>query len=703
MVTGLIKHEAKWLAPAPLWRNGGIAGTGDANGSSWQPAILRFDSDLFMEEVLALLAYYPDRLQEWVAKPEAWHAPQPAPAAAPQLQTTQPVTVLSKKLKRQQARQEGTPADAAKQGPSTGGLSASREAETPLFKLYQPAHQRYYLVAASLVCQQFGMPDRRVDAGRQESTGFVIRRVTYADADEESATPYDATGDKWSEYAYVATPDGFCWKLIPPEQRTEMQSGEERLPLFSLNFTETAGQPRRMLAGLIPVGKREAYLSAMPYAKQETAEAAVVAKQEKARSALLALFDEKVISPWAALIEQAATAKKAIVGAESLPTFDVGSYPDPTERKNEERSRIMKSARNQIQTVSWYVLLDFSAFLQRYFGELWQAIINDDETALTTDTGRTLYRELKTIHITYSYIWEHYLYPYSPNPSCTYYVQKNPETSLVMALKRIGDFRPFLEDTTAFYSGESLIGSTTWPDFTFPLTDPGLDSLKNGPLPQPADAEDGLQDWEVAITRLGELSRLMKEALPDTEETPPEISLPQVPQAPLDPRDGWFVIRCMFERPNCGHLQPAVMSRPTEKFQMAAFFDPDAPARPVRISLPMDISPAGLRKFRKSATLMMSDMLCGKVGEIRKLTFGDLVLSVLPWPFHKDLPEPEKTGPCKKGDENSGMYCSLSIPIVTLAALILLIIIVALFDMFFRWLPFLFTCFPIPGYKGKKT
>jgi hypothetical protein len=700
MVNGLVRHEAKWLAPAPLWRNGSVAESGGGNGSAWQPAILRFDNDLFMDEVLAVLAYAPDRLTEWVAKPEAWHAPQPSPSAAPQLQTAQPVTALSKKLKRQQAKREGAAAGAAKQEPSAGGLSASGEAEKPLFKLYQPAHQRYYLVAASLVCQQFGMPDRRVDAGRQESTGFVIRRVVYADADEASAAPYDATGDKWSEYAYVATPDGFGWKLIPTEQRTEMQSGEERLPLFSLNFTETAGQPRRMLAGLIPVGKREAYLSAMPYVERETAEAAGEAKLEKARQALLALFDEKVISPWAALIEQAATLRRSIDDAnEKLPSFDLGSNAET--KKQEERIKILKSSRDQIQTVSWYVLLDFSEFLQRYFGELRQAIINDDETALATDEGRTLYRELKKITIAYSHIREYY--PVLLSPPATYYDNKNLKVSLIDALKVVEDFRSRLEETTGFYNGESLIGSTPWPGFSFPLTDPGLDDLKNGPLPKLAVTESGLADWEVAIARLDELSRLMKEALPDTAETPPEITLPQVPRAPLDPRDGWFVIRCMFERPNCGPLHPAVMSRPTEKFQMAAFFDPDAPARQVRISLPMDISPAGLRKFRKSATLMMSDMLCGKVGEIRKLTFGDLVLSVLPWPFHKDLPEPEKTGPCTDKNGSAGMYCSLSIPIVTLAALILLIIIVALFDMFFRWLPFLFTCFPIPGMKGKKT
>jgi hypothetical protein len=48
------------------------------------------------------------------------------------------------------------------------------------------------------------------------------------------------------------------------------------------------------------------------------------------------------------------------------------------------------------------------------------------------------------------------------------------------------------------------------------------------------------------------------------------------------------------------------------------------------------------------------------------------------------------------------MICSLSIPIITICALILLIIIVSLLDIVFRWLPYLILCFPIPGLKGKK-
>jgi hypothetical protein len=135
---------------------------------------------------------------------------------------------------------------------------------------------------------------------------------------------------------------------------------------------------------------------------------------------------------------------------------------------------------------------------------------------------------------------------------------------------------------------------------------------------------------------------------------------------------------------------------------MAGFFDPDAPARPIRIGLPVDTTTAGLRKFDKNTAFVISDTLCGQINRMKGMTFGDLVLSVLPWPFHKDLPNPDG-GPCKTDTGLAlGMICSISIPIITLCALFMLMIIVPILDLFFRWLPFFIICFPIPGLKAKK-
>ena len=155
-------------------------------------------------------------------------------------------------------------------------------------------------------------------------------------------------------------------------------------------------------------------------------------------------------------------------------------------------------------------------------------------------------------------------------------------------------------------------------------------------------------------------------------------------------------------RCDCGPLHPAVMSEPSEVFELAGFFDPEAPLRPIRIALPFDTSPGGLRKFGKNSAFIMSDLLCGQMKRVRRLGFGDLVLSVLPWPFHKDLSVPDG-GPCGgSGAGSFGTICTLSIPIITIVAFILLIVIATLLDLIFRWLPFLMVCFPVPGLKGKK-
>jgi hypothetical protein len=132
---------------------------------------------------------------------------------------------------------------------------------------------------------------------------------------------------------------------------------------------------------------------------------------------------------------------------------------------------------------------------------------------------------------------------------------------------------------------------------------------------------------------------------------------------------------------------------------MAGFFDPDAPARPIRIELPMDTSPAGLRKYDKNTAFMISDVLCGQIGRFKKLSLGDLVLSVLPWPFYKplDMSAPDQ-GACEGGE-----ICSLSIPIITICALILLMVIAFLFTIIFMWIPWFIRCFPLPGFKAKAS
>ena len=100
-------------------------------------------------------------------------------------------------------------------------------------------------------------------------------------------------------------------------------------------------------------------------------------------------------------------------------------------------------------------------------------------------------------------------------------------------------------------------------------------------------------------------------------------------------------------------------------------------------------------------TLAIYNLLLQLTGRASSVALA-LVLQVLPWPFHKDISLGDGEG-CKKSDGiDIGMICSISIPLITLCALILLMIIVTLLDFIFRWLPWFVICFPVPGLKGKK-
>jgi hypothetical protein len=133
------------------------------------PAILRFATDSFMDEFHRVLETDPSKLTGLEAQFETWRGPgATAPAVEEPIET-------SSRLERKLARLRGS----AERRLSLFGMSAGTAlAERPLpvpgsprprlLKLYQPAHQRFYLVAAALVCRLPGLPDRTIDGGRDE-------------------------------------------------------------------------------------------------------------------------------------------------------------------------------------------------------------------------------------------------------------------------------------------------------------------------------------------------------------------------------------------------------------------------------------------------------------------------------------------------------------------------------------------------------
>ena len=140
-----------------------------------------------------------------------------------------------------------------------------------------------------------------------------------------------------------------------------------------------------------------------------------------------------------------------------------------------------------------------------------------------------------------------------------------------------------------------------------------------------------------------------------------------------------YVVRCAYVRPTCKPPHADVLSAPSAPFQIAPFFDPDAPARAVRIPMPVDTSLAGLRKFGKSVAFMTSDKLRSQISAIGK----DIL-----------------KGNLGSGTQYSlGEICSFSLPIITLCAMILLIVFVIVLNIAFFWLPIFRICLPIPLIK----
>jgi hypothetical protein len=681
-----------------------------------QPEILRFATDSFMDDFLAMLERDPAQLYQYIAQPETWRGPLASPDPVPQ------VPGLVRRLKRlglAVARQQAATAQ-----PTT--IATGQGSKKPLpFKLYQPAHQRYYLVAASLVCARAGLPDRTVDSGRQERTTFVIRRLLPAQAVDSKADLPDVDQKTWEEYALVATPQAKGWVKVGPGNIGVLASGEEVLPLFATNYTEDDGRRRRMLSGLIPVGKREHYMGAALLNKDKNTQE-ISQPGNLPKTSRKILFRKQVTEPWKRLIDRA-YADKTILTAPPAPPFG-GQAFDVF-----QKALLKKASREVIQTGSWYILLDLAEYLEQYLPDVWVVIKGLTQENDLADPGqhkKNLLNALRNTKLNQDLKTELLLRtdPLRINSRLAhpFYDAADVKESLFEALKTIDEWREKLENATGSYDrekskdGAPSLPDPTWPDFLFPLADIecGGPTIPDGAAalteadnvdPDAAIKETSVQgppDSQAKIAAQDNIDKLVAfvvRALP-IETVEPSPPIPLAAQPMMDTRAGWFVIRCVFERPCCEPLETAIVSAPTRPFQMAGFFDSDAPARPIRIALPIDTTPAGLRKFDKNTAFMISDVLCGQIERMKGLSFGDLVMSVLPWPFHKDLDVKADKGPCKADPSlNAGMICTLSIPIITICALILLLMIVAVLDIIFRWIPYFIMCFPLPGFRAKKA
>jgi len=451
------------------------------------------------------------------------------------------------------------------------------------------------------------MPDRSVVAGGAEQINFVMRRML-------RETPGVSTSPL-REFAYIKDATGVRWQRVDAgAEASRFVPGEELLPVFPLTFQDDNAHCRMLWTGLVPVGRREEYIGATvsrtvaaPLAAGQQAALGVVEPSAPAsKTARLTQFLMEVAEPWKTLIRASFTVASTISEDAAKPPIS-------------QLQRVFQFNLQQ-QQASWLILLDFADYLTEHLSDVWDAIQSGTGAASLPPLRKQLYDWLGTATMPAG-LTTMLLIP-GTNTAI-----RTPAGSLRDALKKVraAGVRERLAGTELTYNGASYSSSTEWPPFHFVLAGVVLSTVTNtvsadGPYAalsslgtasatdveaDPLLSSNQLQhDAQEKAQLVDRLAALVGQCLTATAETnaPPVPFALQVKNAVAATvsEEARFVVRFVYMRTDCGPLHPPQLSAPTQWFQLANFFDADAPARPIRITLPMDTSPAGLRSSTRT-------------------------------------------------------------------------------------------------------
>jgi hypothetical protein len=593
-----------------------------AGGAAFRrPAVLRFATDTFMADFQATLATAPLKVRGYVARPETWR--RPAAGLPP------------------------------RGGTSTSTSLTTTSGPTDRLKLYQAVHGRFYLVTASLACRVPGLPEHTVDLAAGETVAFVLRRVrTDGGGTHELAWVKGDAGTGWAEAAGAAPLDE-----------------EERLPMFG-TFFQAAGLTRRLFAGFIPVDRREQYVGGRQItlasadassngSSSSSSSSSSTSTTVSAEDPRVLEFQRSVLDPWTGLLEW----------------YEKEMATGDTKR--------MDAARTSSEQASALMLLDLATYLQSYLPDVWDAFQTPAHAASLSTVQRAF-------HDAFGFgLWNR-------NGAGTGVVSSTFRQALLDA----DDSRDDLEANTLSVGAAPSLPAGYSPRL---LTgDPhvsGLSLATQQAIAADTQALHGLLDRDPSLPedapgmhRRPVMQKLL-DALEEIDEaggTSPggggggETQRPPT-LPPLDAQgDDAFIVRCVYTRPNCGKHAPPVLSDASEPFLLASFFDADAPQRPLRVSLPIDTTPAGLRKYDRNVAFLLSNELRKQMSRVKGM---------------KELMDGDVGDP---GGIDISVICSLSIPIITICALIVLMLMVSLLNIVFWWLPFFILCFPVPSLKAKE-
>lgn len=469
-------------------------------------------------------------------------------------------------------------------------------------KLYQPLHGCYYLVTASLVCRQIGLPDKTINRADGESVAFVVRRLT-----------------PQGEEAWIPAGQSGFWQHVANKQT--LAPGEERFPMHPVTVCAKPATPRSVFTdnierdlhyGYIVTGNRDKYKDTVarttPTATSPTTLVNDFLNQAEADAQTAGidysfradLFQRRVYEPWVQLTETALPA--------SAPTSGVG---------------LTATEEQQL-----YSLLELGDFLKNNLPTLWDALLNHVATGLVGDMAALfeLLEETLTVTRTAAGVEE--------------------DISVSMALSELEPYFDLVRGQGEFPTNRYEIGGIGKTNLaTLLALVKGAVKLETQPIRIPA-GEDA------------ELVRLIRDQV-QTQPTAEPV----------------YVIRTVYEYdPEC---PPAISLMHSQPFRLAKFFDPDAPARLVRLEAP-SIKPKDLRKYARGVGIEMSP-------ELHKLTS-----SLAGKDAQKVI---DSIG---NGGISIQMICTFSIQIIFLVAFIVMFIFLIVLNFIFWWLAFLRICLPIP-------
>lgn len=232
----------QWLAPAPLWNAGSV---GAAARGLAQPFLAEFATDSFADVFLGMLN-----------------------------------------------GSAGTPSDLAGLVPDT----TIDGTPTGAYRLFQPLSERYYLVAAELVCRRPGIPDHAVNPRAGEKATFVMRRQDAATGGEQAFVPGSGGGTWVAASTTELTPGEKQYPMNPAPVAPFADAGTTAA---GLGLARDGGAGRTLWWGYVPVAVRNDLVRPMADPAQQLA--AMRAGTPGIPDPTLDALAVKVVSTWKTL------------------------------------------------------------------------------------------------------------------------------------------------------------------------------------------------------------------------------------------------------------------------------------------------------------------------------------------------------------------------------------------------------------------